>query len=219
MGQHRPDPVLPQVEGPQLGETGDVLRDGVQVVVVEGQVLQQRRALQQAGGQEGQAIVVQGEGGEGGEAGEGGGRQLSQLVVGEQEDVQVDQVAEAVVGDVGQAVVLEVQDLEVVLLGQCPPLQLGEAVVAEVEGHQFVETSKYSVRQEVTGDVIVRHVQQQQVFQPSEQITREQGEGVVLEEELLQAGGLPEDGGREGGQIVVGNIQEGERQQSGQRVV
>ena len=50
VGQHGPDPVLPQVEGPQLGEGGDVLRDGVQVVVVEGEVLQQRGALQEAGG-------------------------------------------------------------------------------------------------------------------------------------------------------------------------
>ena len=156
---------------------------------------------------------------QGRETGQGGGGELCQLVVREQQDVEVDQVAEAVVGDVGQAVVLEVQDLEVVLLGQCPALQLGEAVVAEVQSNQFRQPAEYSVRQKVAGDVIVRDVEQEQVLQPGEQVAREEGQGVVLQEQLLQAGGFPEDGGGESGQIVVGNIQERERQQSGQRVV
>ena len=145
VAQHGPDPVLAQVQGPQLGEAGDVLRDGVQVVVVEGEVLQERGALQEAGGEQGQPVVVQREGGERGEAGERGGRQLGQLVVRQQEDVEVDQGAEAVVGDVGQAVVLEVQDLEVVLPSQSSPLQLGEAVVAEVQGDQLGQPGEYSV--------------------------------------------------------------------------
>ena len=219
VAQHRPDPVLAQVEGPQLGEGGDVLRDGVQVVVVEGEVLQQGGALEQAGGEEAQSVVVQREGGEGGEAGEGGGGQLRHLVVGQQQDVQVDQVAEAVVGDVGEVVVLQVQDLQVVLLGQGSPLQLGEAVVAEVQGNQLGQPSEDPVRQEVAGDVIVGHVEQQEVLQPSEQVPRQEGEGVVLQEQFLEAGALPEDGGGQGRQVVVGEIQQGERQQAEQGVV
>ena len=63
----------------------------------------------------------------------------------------------------------------------------------------------------------MRHVQQQQVFQPSEQIAREQGEGVVLEEELLQRGGLVEDGGGQGGQLVVREVQQRQPRQRLQR--
>ena len=49
----------------------------------------------------------------------------------------------------------------------------------------------------------MRHVEQQQRLQASEQVAGQQGEGVVLQEQFLEAGGLPEDGGREGGQVVV----------------
>ena len=219
LAEDGPDPVLPEVEGPELGERVDVLGDGVQVVVVESEVLQERTAGQEARGEEGEPVVVQGEGGEGGQAGQGGGGQLRQLVVGEQQDVEVDQVAEGVVGDVGQVIVLEVEDLEVVLLGQGPALQFGESVVAEVQGHQLGQTGEYSVREQVTGDVVVGHVEQQEVLHPGEQVSREEGEGVVLEEELLEAGGLLEDGGGESRQVVVGDVQQGEGGQAAQRVV
>ena len=142
LAEDGPDPVLPEVEGPQLGQSVDVLRDGVQVVVVEGEVLQQRTAGEEAGREDGQSVVVHGEGGQRGQAGQGGGRQLRQLVVREQEDVEVDEVTEGVVGNVGDVVVLEVQYLEVVLLSQCPPLQFGESVVAEVQRHQFRQPCK-----------------------------------------------------------------------------
>ena len=71
----------------------------------------------------------------------------------------------------------------------------------------------------MTGDVVVGHVEQQEVLHPGEQVSREEGEGVVLEEELLEAGGLLEDGGREGGQVVVGDVQQGEGGKADQGVV
>ena len=142
LAEDGPDPVLPEVESPQLGQSVDVLRDGVQVVVVESEVLQQRTAGEEAGREDGQSVVVHGQGGQRGQAGQGGDRQLRQLVVREQEDVEVDEVTEGVVGNVGDVVVLEVQYLEVVLLSQCPPLQFGESVVAEVQRHQFRQPCK-----------------------------------------------------------------------------
>ena len=56
---HTTDPVLPEVQGPQLGQAGDVAGDVVQVVVVQGQVLQHGGALEQAGGQHSQSVVIQ----------------------------------------------------------------------------------------------------------------------------------------------------------------
>ena len=44
----------------------------------------------------------------------------------------------------------------------------------------------------------------------------EQGQGVVLQEQFLQAGALPEEGGGEGRQVVVGEVQQGEGQEAGQ---
>ena len=46
-----------------------------------------------------------------------------------------------------------------------------------------------------------------------ELIVGEEGEGVVLEEDLLKGGGLVEEGGGEGGEQVVGQIQQGQRPQ------
>ena len=145
LAEDRPDPVLPEVEGPQLGQSVDVLRDCVQVVVVESEVLQQRTAGEEAGREDGQSVVVHGQGGQRGQAGQGGDRQLRQLVVREQEDMEVDEVTEGVVGNIGDVVVLEVQYLEVVLLSQCPPLQFGESVVAEVQRHQFRQSCKLNL--------------------------------------------------------------------------
>jgi hypothetical protein len=41
-----------------------------------------------------------------------------------------------------------------------------------------------------------------------ELIISEEGEGVVLEEDLLEGGGLVEQGGGEGGQAVVRHVQQ-----------
>ena len=48
LARHLADPVLPEVQRPQLVEAGDVAGDVVQVVVVKGEVLQHRGALEQA---------------------------------------------------------------------------------------------------------------------------------------------------------------------------
>ena len=90
------DSVLAKVQRPELVEAGNVAGDVVQVVVVEGEVLQHGTARKQPQGEDGQPVVVQGEGAEGGEAGQGVLGHLRQLVVGQEKDVEVDQGTEAV---------------------------------------------------------------------------------------------------------------------------
>ena len=61
LARHLSDPVLPEVQGPQLVEARDVTGDVVQVVVVQGQVLEHGGALEQARGQHSQSVVIQGQ--------------------------------------------------------------------------------------------------------------------------------------------------------------
>ena len=85
--------------------------------------------------------------------------------MGQQQDVEVDQGAEAVRFNIGQVVVLEVQYLEVVLLGQDSAFQFGQGIVAEVKSYQLVEAGEDGVGEEVTGDVVVGDVQEKKVLQ------------------------------------------------------
>ena len=60
----------------------------------------------------------------------------------------------------------------------------------------------------MAGDVVAGDVEEQQVVEAGEEVGREEGERVVLEEQLLQVGALLEDGRGQGGQVVVGEVQE-----------
>ena len=82
-------------------------------------------------------------------------------------------------------------------------MELGHGVVAEVEGDKLGERVKDLVGELVAGDVIARDVEEQEVVQAGEEVGGEEGEGVVLDEDLLQVGALLEDGGRQGGEVVV----------------
>ena len=55
----------------------------------------------------------------------------------------------------------------------------------------------------MAGDVVAGDVEKEKVVQAGEEVGGEEGEGVVLDEELLQVGALLEDGGRQGGEVVV----------------
>ena len=55
----------------------------------------------------------------------------------------------------------------------------------------------------MAGNVIARDVEEQEVVQAGEEVGGEEGEGVVLDEQLLQVGALLEDGGKQDGEIVV----------------
>ena len=56
----------------------------------------------------------------------------------------------------------------------------------------------------MAGDVVARDVEEQQVVEAGEEVGGEEGERVVLEEQLLQVGALLEDGRGAGGMGVVG---------------
>ena len=56
----------------------------------------------------------------------------------------------------------------------------------------------------MAGDVVAGDVEEQQVVEAGEEVGGEEGERVVLEEQLLQVGALLEDGRGPGGQVVVG---------------
>ena len=59
------------------------------------------------------------------------------------------------------------------------------------------------MREKMAGNVIARDVEEQEVVQAGEEVGGEEGEGVVLDEQLLQVGALLEDGGKQDGEIVV----------------
>ena len=59
------------------------------------------------------------------------------------------------------------------------------------------------MREKMAGDVVEGDVEKEKVVQAGEEVGGEEGEGVVLDEELLQVGALLEDGGRQGGEVVV----------------
>ena len=63
----------------------------------------------------------------------------------------------------------------------------------------------------MAGDVVAGDVEEQQVVEAGEEVGREEGERVVLEEQLLQVGALLEDGGGQGGQVVVREVKVGQR--------
>ena len=69
----------------------------------------------------------------------------------------------------------------------------------------------------MAGDVVAGDVEEQQVVEAGEEVWREEGERVVLEEQLLQVGALLEDGGGQGGQVVVREVEVGQRPEAGQR--
>ena len=55
----------------------------------------------------------------------------------------------------------------------------------------------------MAGDVVAGDVEKEKVVQAGEEVGGEEGEGVVLDEYLLQVGALLEDGGRQGSEVVV----------------
>ena len=59
------------------------------------------------------------------------------------------------------------------------------------------------MREKMAGDVVAGDVEKEKVVQAGEEVGGEEGEGVVLDEELLQVGALLEDGGRQGSEVVV----------------
>ena len=115
---HTTNSVLPEVQGPQLGQAGDVAGDVVQVVVVQGQVLQHGGALEQARGKHSESVVIQRQRAQGTEADKRGRREVTEDIVGQEEDVEVDQRTKTPRLNACEAVVLEIEDLEVVLRGE-----------------------------------------------------------------------------------------------------
>ena len=59
------------------------------------------------------------------------------------------------------------------------------------------------MREKMAGDVVAGDVEKEKVVQAGEEVGGEEGEGVVLDEDLLQVGALLEDGGRQGSEVVV----------------
>ena len=172
--RHLTNPVLPEVQRPKLGQAGDVAGDVVQVIVVQGQVLQHGGALEQPRRQHRQSVVVQGQRAQGAEAGKRGWREVTEDVVGQEKDVEVDQRPKTAGLNAGEAVVLQIEDLEVVLRGEEAALQPREAVEAQVESHELLKAGEDVLGEEVAGDLIVRDVEEQQVVQPCEDLTGEQ---------------------------------------------
>ena len=68
----------------------------------------------------------------------------------------------------------------------------------------------------MAGDVVAGDVEKEKVVQAGEEVGGEEGEGVVLDEDLLQVGALLEDGGRQGGEVVVRQVEMGERPKTGE---
>ena len=71
----------------------------------------------------------------------------------------------------------------------------------------------------MAGDVVAGDVEKEKVVQAGEEVGGEEGEGVVLDEDLLQVGALLEDGGRQGGEVVVRQVEMGEQPKTGEREV
>ena len=143
----------------------------------------------------------------GGEGDQGGGWQGGELVVGEKEDVQVEEGGEGALLDLGELVVLQVEALQALLPVEQLPVQLGQSVVAQVESHQLHQGVEDLMGEEMAGDVVAGDVEEQQVVEAGEEVGREEGERVVLGEQLLQVGALLEDGRGQGGQVVVGEVE------------
>ena len=70
------------------------------------------------------------------------------------------------------------------------------------------------MREKMAGDVVAGDVEK--VVQAGEEVGGEEGEGVVLDEQLLQVRALLEDGRRQGGQVVVRQVEMGERPKTGE---
>ena len=68
----------------------------------------------------------------------------------------------------------------------------------------------------MAGDIVAGDVEEEKVVQAGEEVGGEEGERVVLDEQLLQVGALLEDGGRQGGQVVVRQVEMGERPKTGE---
>ena len=88
--------------------------------------------------------------------------------------------------------------------------------MGQVEGDQLGQRVEDLVGQQPAGDVVARDVEQQQVVEAGEEVGGEDGERVVVDEQLLQAARLLEQGGRQNGQVVVREVEGGEGPEVGQ---
>ena len=87
--------------------------------------------------------------------------------------MEVDEGAEAVIVNVGEVVVLKIENLKIVLRRQNSVLQLAERVEAQIQRHQLLQVREDVVGEEVAGDVIVRHVEEQELTETREEFTGE----------------------------------------------